>query len=160
MPSFDVVSEVDKHELTNAVDQAKRELGNRFDFKGVDASYELDGYTIKQSAPSVFQLNQMLDILRGRLSARGIDVRSLDVQSPDENVAGARQDIVVRQGIEQAQSKALIAALKAAKLKVQAQVAGDKLRVTGKKRDDLQAAIALLRETDVDIPLQFQNFRD
>lgn len=160
MPSFDVVSEVDKHELTNAVDQAKRELGNRFDFKGVDASYELDGYTIKQSAPSVFQLNQMLDILRGRLSARGIDVRSLDVQSPDENVAGARQNIIVRQGIEQAQSKALIAALKTAKLKVQAQVAGDKLRVTGKKRDDLQAAIALLRETDVDIPLQFQNFRD
>lgn len=160
MPSFDVVSEVDKHELTNAVDQAKRELGNRFDFKGVDASYELDGYTIQQSAPSVFQLNQMLDILRGRLSARGIDVRSLDVQSPDENVAGARQNIVVRQGIEQAQSKALMAALKAAKLKVQAQVAGDKLRVTGKKRDDLQAAIALLRETDVDIPLQFQNFRD
>lgn len=160
MPSFDVVSEVDKHELTNAVDQAKRELGNRFDFKGVDASYELDGYTITQSAPSVFQLNQMLDILRGRLAARGIDVRSLDAQTPDENVAGARQTIVVRQGIEQAQSKALISALKAAKLKVQAQITGDKLRVTGKKRDDLQAAIALLRETDVDIPLQFQNFRD
>lgn len=160
MPSFDVVSEVDKHELTNAVDQAKRELGTRFDFKGVDASYELDGYTITQSAPSVFQLNQMLDILRGRLAARGIDVRSLDAQTPDENVAGARQTIVVRQGIEQAQSKALITALKAAKLKVQAQITGDKLRVTGKKRDDLQAAIALLRETDVDIPLQFQNFRD
>lgn len=160
MPSFDVVSEVDKHELTNAVDQAKRELGNRFDFKGVDASYELEGYTITQSAPSVFQLNQMLDILRGRLAARGIDVRSLDVQKPDENVAGARQNIIVRQGIEQAQSKTLIAALKAAKLKVQAQIMGDKLRVTGKKRDDLQAAISLLREADVDIPLQFQNFRD
>lgn len=160
MPSFDVVSEVDKHELTNAVDQAKRELGNRFDFKGVDASYELDGYTITQSAPSVFQLNQMLDILRGRLAARGIDVRSLDAQTPDENVAGARQDVLVRQGIEQAQSKILIAALKAAKLKVQAQITGDKLRVTGKKRDDLQDAIALLRETDVEIPLQFQNFRD
>lgn len=160
MPSFDVVSEVDKHELTNAVDQAKRELGNRFDFKGVDATYELDDYTITQAAPSVFQLNQMLDILRGRLSARGIDVRSLDAQTPDENVAGARQKVIVRQGIEQAQSKALIAALKAAKLKVQAQITGDKLRVTGKKRDDLQEAIALLRETDVDIPLQFQNFRD
>lgn len=160
MPSFDVVSEVDKHELSNAVDQAKRELGNRFDFKGVDASYELDDYTINQSAPSVFQLNQMLDILRGRLSARGIDVRSLDVQAPDENLGGARQKIIVRQGIEQAQSKALIAALKAAKLKVQAQITGDKLRVTGKKRDDLQEAIALLRQTDVDLPLQFQNFRD
>lgn len=160
MPSFDVVSEVDKHELTNAIDQAKRELGTRFDFKGVDAAYELDGYTITQTAPSVFQLNQMLDILRGRLSARGIDVRSLDVQNPDENISGARQTIVVRQGIEQAQSKKLIAAMKASKLKVQAQITGDKLRVTGKKRDDLQAAIALLRETDVDIPLQFQNFRD
>lgn len=160
MPSFDVVSEVDKHELTNAVDQAKRELGNRFDFKGVDATYELDEYTINQSAPSVFQLNQMLDILRGRLAARGIDVRSLDVQAPDENLGGARQKVIVRQGIEQAQSKALIAALKTAKLKVQAQITGDKLRVTGKNRDDLQAAIALLRETDVDLPLQFQNFRD
>ena len=160
MPSFDVVSEVDKHELKNAVDQAKRELDKRFDFKGVDASFELDDYTITQSAPSVFQLKQMLDILRGRLSARGIDVRSLSVQDPDENVAGARQQIIVRQGIDQAQSKKLIAAIKAAKLKVQAQITGDKLRVTGKKRDDLQAAIALLRETDVDIPLQFQNFRD
>lgn len=160
MPSFDVVSEVDKHELTNAVDQARRELGNRFDFKGVDASYELEEYTITQAAPSVFQLNQMLDILRGRLSARGIDVRCLDVQKPDENLGGARQKIVVRQGIEQAQSKKLIAALKAEKLKVQAQIAGDKLRVTGKSRDDLQAAIALLRKTDVDLPLQFQNFRD
>lgn len=160
MPSFDVVSEVDKHELTNAVDQAKRELGNRFDFKGVDATYELDEYTINQSAPSVFQLNQMLDILRGRLSARGIDVRCLDVQKPDENLGGARQKIVVRQGIEQAQSKKLIAALKGAKLKVQAQITGDKLRVSGKSRDDLQEAIALLRKTDVELPLQFQNFRD
>lgn len=160
MPSFDVVSEVDKHELTNAVDQANRELGNRFDFKGVDASYELDDYTINQTAPSVFQLGQMLDILRGRLSARGIDIRSLDVQAPDENLAGARQKIIVRQGIEQAQSKTLITAIKAAKLKVQAQITGDKLRITGKKRDDLQEAIALLRETDVELPLQFQNFRD
>src|SRR5690625_4269555 len=112
MPSFDVVSEVDKHELKNAVDQAKRELDKRFDFKGVDASFELDDYTITQSAPSVFQLKQMLDILRGRLSARGIDVRSLSVQDPDENVAGARQQIIVRQGIDQAQSKKLIAAIK------------------------------------------------
>lgn len=160
MPSFDVVSEVDKHELTNAVDQAKRELGNRFDFKGVDADYELDEYTVNQTAPSVFQLSQMLDILRGRLSARGIDVRCLDVQSPDENLGGARQKIVVRQGIEQAQSKKLIAALKSAKLKVQAQITGDKLRVSGKNRDDLQEAIAVLKKTDIELPLQYQNFRD
>lgn len=160
MPSFDVVSEVDKHELTNAVDQARRELGNRFDFKGVDANYELDDFTVTQSAPSVFQLNQMLDILRGRMAARDIDVRCLDVQKPNENLGGARQQIVVRQGIEQAQSKQLIAAIKAAKLKVQAQITGDKLRVSGKNRDDLQAAIALLRKTEIDLPLQFQNFRD
>jgi uncharacterized protein YajQ (UPF0234 family) len=160
MPSFDVVSEVDKHELANAVDQASRELATRFDFKGTDARFELEGYVVTQSAPSVFQLNQMLDILRGRLSARSIDVRCLDVAEPLENVAGARRRVTVKQGIEQAVSKKLIAAIKGAKLKVEAQINGDKLRVTGKKRDDLQAAIALLRKTEVDLPLQFNNFRD
>ncbi|MBV6303690.1 YajQ family cyclic di-GMP-binding protein [Candidimonas humi] len=160
MPSFDVVSEVDKHELANAVDQASRELATRFDFKGTDARYELEGYVVTQSAPSVFQLNQMLDILRGRLSARNIDVRCLDIAEPQENVAGARRRITVKQGIEQAVSKKLIAAIKGAKLKVEAQINGDKLRVTGKKRDDLQAAMALLRKTEVDLPLQFNNFRD
>ncbi|HLR77870.1 MAG TPA: YajQ family cyclic di-GMP-binding protein [Burkholderiaceae bacterium] len=160
MPSFDVVSEVDKHELSNAVDQASRELGNRFDFKGVDAGFELEDFTINQWAPSAFQLGQMMDILRGRLSARGIDLRSLDAQTPVENLGGARQSIVVRQGIEQPQAKKLVAALKASKLKVQAQVMGNQLRVSGKKRDDLQSAMAILRETDVDLPLQFQNFRD
>lgn len=160
MPSFDVVSEVDKHELSNAVDQANRELDNRFDFKGTGAVFELEGFVVTQSAPSVFQLNQMLDILRGRLTARSIDVRCMDIGEPLENVAGARRKITVRQGIEQAQSKKLIAALKAAKLKVEAQINGDKLRVSGKKRDDLQAAMALLRKTDVDLPLQFNNFRD
>lgn len=160
MPSFDVVSEVDKHELANAVDQASRELATRFDFKGTDARYELEGYVVTQSAPSVFQLNQMLDILRGRLSARSIDVRCLDVAEPLENVSGARRRVTIKQGIEQAVSKKLIAAIKGAKLKVEAQINGDKLRVTGKKRDDLQAAIALLRKTEVDLPLQFNNFRD
>jgi uncharacterized protein YajQ (UPF0234 family) len=160
MPSFDVVSEVDKHELANAVDQASRELATRFDFKGTDARYELEGYVVTQSAPSVFQLNQMLDILRGRLSARNIDVRCLDIAEPQENVAGARRRITVKQGIEQAVSKKLIAAIKGAKLKVEAQINGDKLRVTGKKRDDLQAAMALLRKSEVDLPLQFNNFRD
>jgi len=160
MPSFDVVSEVDKHELVNAVDQANRELAKRFDFKGVDASFELNEYVITQTAPSVFQLNQMLDILRGRLAARDIDVRCMDVAEPSENVSGARRQITIRQGLEQAVSKKLIAALKGAKLKVEAQINGDKLRVSGKKRDDLQAAIALLRKSDVDLPLQFNNFRD
>ncbi|MGX5659767.1 YajQ family cyclic di-GMP-binding protein [Castellaniella ginsengisoli] len=160
MPSFDVVSEVDKHELTNAVDQANRELATRFDFKGTDASFELDGYVVTQVAPSAFQLKQMIDILRGRLSARGIDVRCMDVAEPLENLGGARQKITIRQGIEQAVAKKLIAAVKQAKIKVETQINGDKLRVSGKKRDDLQEVIALLRKTDVELPLQFQNFRD
>ncbi|MBJ7262321.1 MAG: YajQ family cyclic di-GMP-binding protein [Burkholderiaceae bacterium] len=160
MPTFDVVSEVDKHELSNAVDQANRELHNRFDFKGTDAQFELEGFVITQSAPSAFQLNQMLDILRGRLSARNIDVRCMDVEDVTSNLSGARQKITIKQGIEQAVSKKLIAALKAEKMKVEAQINGEKLRISGKKRDDLQAAIALLRKTDVELPLQFENFRD
>jgi len=160
MPSFDVVSEVDKHELTNAVYQANRELANRFDFKGTDAKFELEGYVVTQVAPSAFQLKQMIDILRGRLSARSIDVRCMDVADPLENLGGARQKITVKQGIEQAVSKKLIASIKEAKLKVETQITGDKLRITGKKRDDLQDAIALLKKADVPLPLQFNNFRD
>eukprot|EP01037_Dinobryon_pediforme_P000571 gene572-573_t len=130
MPSFDVVSEVDKHELTNAVDQANRELSTRFDFKGSDAKFELDEFVVTQVAGSAFQLKQMLDILRSRLSARGIDVRCLDVADPLENLGGARQKVTVKQGIEQPVSKKLIAAMKEAKLKVEHQITGEKLRVT------------------------------
>jgi len=160
MPSFDVVSEVDKHELSNAIDQANRELSTRFDFKGIDAKFELEGLVVTQTAPSVFQLNQMLDILRGRLTARSIDVRCVEVGDPLENLGGARRKVTIRQGIEQAVSKKLIAEMKSAKLKVEAQINGDKLRVSGKKRDDLQDAMALMRKSDVDLPLQFNNFRD
>ena len=160
MPSFDVVSEIDKHELSNAVDQASRELASRFDFKGSNASFELEDYVVTLVAPSEFQLKQMQDILRGKLSARGIDPRSTQPGDVLVNVAGARQKITLRQGIAQAEAKKLVAALKAAKLKVEAQINGAKLRVSGKKRDDLQDAIALLRKTDVDLPLQFNNFRD
>jgi len=160
MPSFDVISEVDKHELTNAVDQANRELTSRFDFKGTDAKFELDKFEITQHALSEFQLQQMLDILRARLISRKIDVRALDVAEPETNLAGARQKITVKQGIEQPVAKKLVAELKAAKLKVEAQINGDKLRVTGKKRDDLQLAMAVLRKADVELPLQFDNFRD
>jgi uncharacterized protein YajQ (UPF0234 family) len=160
MPSFDVISEVDKHELTNAVDQANRELTTRFDFKGQDASFALDEFVITQSAPSEFQLQQMLDILRARLIARKIDTRALDVGDPETNLGGSRQKITVKQGIEQPVAKKLVASLKAAKLKVEAQINGDKLRVTGKKRDDLQDAMAVLRKAEVEIPLQFDNFRD
>ncbi|MEO8777787.1 MAG: YajQ family cyclic di-GMP-binding protein [Rhodanobacter sp.] len=160
MPSFDVISEVDKHELTNAVDQANRELANRFDFKGQDASYTLDDFVITQAAPSEFQLEQMLDILRGRLVARKIDIRALDAGEPETNLGGSRQKVTVKQGIEQPVAKKLVAALKAAKLKVEAQINGDKLRVTGKKRDDLQQAMAVLLKTEVEVPLQFDNRRD
>lgn len=160
MPSFDIVSEVDKHELTNAVDQANRELGNRFDFKGTDARFELDDAVITQRAPSEFQLKQMLEILRQRLVARGIDVRCLDEADPEVNLAEARQKITVKQGIEQPMAKKIIATIKAAKLKVDTQIQGDKLRVNGKKRDDLQAAIALLRGAELELPLQYENFRD
>ena len=160
MPSFDVVSEVDKHELTNAIDTANRELDNRFDFKGQDAKFELDGFIVTQRAPSDFQLRQMLDILRARLIARGIDIRCLDAAEPEVNLGGARQKVTVKQGIEQKLAKKIVAALKEAKLKVEAQTNGDKLRVSGKKRDDLQEAMALLRKGDFEIPLQFDNFRD
>ena len=160
MPSFDIVSQVDKHELTNAVDQANRELINRFDFKGCDARFERSDYVVTQFAPSDFQLKQMLDILRGRLVARSIDIRCLDVADPEINLAGARQQVTIQQGIEQAFAKKIITAIKTAKLKVETQITGDKLRVSAKKRDDLQTAIALLRKTELELPLQFENFRD
>ena len=160
MPSFDVVSEVDTHELTNAIDQANRELGTRFDFRGVDAGYQLEESTISLHAPSEFQLQQMMDILRARLIARKIDARCLEAGDVLTNVAGARQQVKVKQGIERELAKQLQGALKDAKLKVDSQINGDKLRVTGKKRDDLQAAIALLRAGEYALPLQFENFRD
>lgn len=160
MPSFDVISEVDQHELTNAVDQANRELGTRFDFKGVDARFELEDQSINQSAPSEFQLKQMDDILRARLIARGIDVRCLEFGDVETNLAGARQKVTVKQGIEQKLAKKIVAAIKEAKLKVESQINGDKLRISGKKRDDLQSAMALLKAGSFEQPLQFDNFRD
>ena len=160
MPSFDIVSEVDTHELTNAVDQANRELSTRFDFKGVEAKFALEDKLVTQSAPSEFQLQQMTDILRARLIARKIDARCLDFGDIETNLAGARQKITVKQGIERELAKKLQGAIKDAKLKVEAQINGDKLRVTGKKRDDLQATMALLRAQEFERPLQFDNFRD
>jgi len=160
MPSFDVVSEVGKHELTNAVDQASRVLTNRFDFKGIDAKFQLDDVVIAMAAPSDFQLKQMLDILRARLTSRKIDVRCLDVAEPEINLATARQKVKVKQGIEQPVARKVVAAIKGAKLKVETQINGDRLRVTDTKNDDLQLAIALLRKTELDVSLQFDNFRD
>jgi len=160
MPSFDVVSEIDTHELTNAVDQASRELTQRFDFKGTDAVFELDERTVIMSAPADFQLKQMLEILKLRIAKRGIDVACLDVQAPVVNLATARQRVVLKHGIDPETGKKVSRLLKDSKLKVQAQIQGDKVRVTGKKRDDLQEAIAFLRKAQVDMPLQFNNFRD
>ena len=160
MPSFDIVSEVDHHELTNAVDQARRELTTRFDFRNVEASFESDENVVTMSAPSEFQLTQMLDILRARMIARSIDARCLDIGEAEINLARARQKVTVKQGIEQPLAKKIVAAIKAAKLKVEAQINGDKLCVSSKKRDDLQVAMALLRKGDFELPLQFDNFRD
>ncbi len=160
MPSFDAVSEVDKHELTNAVDQANRELKQRFDFKATAARFELNDNVITQFAPNEFQLGQMRDILHARLSARKIDLRCLQAADPEINVAEARQKLTITQGIEQPVAKQIMAAIKASKLRLEVQIQGEKLRVSGKKRNDLQAAIELLRKGDFKLPLQFENFRD
>ena len=160
MPSFDVVSEIDTHELTNAVDQAVRELTQRFDFKGTDATFELDETTVTMKAPADFQLKQMLEILKLRIAKRGIDVACLEVKDPVVNLATAKQAVVLRHGIDADTGRKVTRLLKDSKLKVQAQTQGDKVRVNGKKRDDLQEAIAFLRKAQFDVPLQFNNFRD
>ena len=160
MPSFDIVSEVDDHELTNAVDQANREVTTRFDLKGTSANFELEENVITLRADNEFQLNQMMDVLRGRLAARQIDVRAIDAGKVETNLAEARQKVTIKQGIEQPVAKKLIAKIKEAKLKVEAQINGEKVRITGKKRDDLQTAMALLKKSDLEVPLQFENFRD
>ena len=160
MPSFDTVSELKSHEVTNAVDQANRELGQRFDFKDTGAVFELEDFTVKMRAQVEFQLKQMLEILKLRLSKRGIDLGCLEVKDPVTNLAAAVQDVVLRQGIDQEVGKKLVRLIKDSKLKVQASLQGDKVRVTGKSKDDLQAAIQLLRGAKVEMPLQFNNFRD
>jgi len=161
MPSFDIVSELDKHEVTNAVDQANRELTTRFDFRGVDASFTEETDAVLMEAEAEFQLRQMLDILKSRLIARDIDVGCLEEEDAETGGVRVRQRIVLRQGIDQPLAKKIVKTLKDAKLKVQAQIQGDKVRVTGKKRDDLQQAIALLKgDESIELPLQFNNFRD
>jgi len=160
IPSFDVVSEIDRHELRNAVDQASRELAQRFDFKGVEAAFELLDTTVTMTAPAPFQLKQMLEILKLKLAKRGIDVGCLDLQPPTVNLARAVQDAVMKHGIDAETGRKVARLVKDSRLKVQAQIQGDKVRIIGKKRDDLQEAIALLRKAEMGIPLQFDNFRD
>ncbi len=160
MPSFDVVSEVDLQEVRNAVDQANREVGTRFDFKGVDAKFEQTDAGILMRAEQEFHLGQMLDILRQKLAKRKVDVGSMDVKDPESSLNAARQQILIKQGIDAVTAKKMVKAIKGSKLKVQAQIQGEQVRVTGKKRDDLQQVIAMLKKEDYDLPLQFSNFRD
>ncbi|MFL6604522.1 MAG: YajQ family cyclic di-GMP-binding protein [Steroidobacteraceae bacterium] len=160
MPSFDVVSELNAHELMNAVDQANRELSQRFDFKDTGAVYELVEHTVTMKAQVDFQLKQMLDILKLRLAKRGIDLAYLDVKDPQITLATAQQEVLFKQGIDQETGRKISRLIKDSKLKVTAALQGDKVRVTGKSRDDLQQAIQLLRGSKVETPLQFNNFRD
>ena len=161
MPSFDIVSEFDRHEAQNAVDQANREVQGRFDFRGVDAGFELSDESVALHAEVDFQLKQMLDILRNKLIARSIDPRIMDVQDAELSGVKARQTVALKQGLEQMEAKDIVKRIKDSKLKVQAQIQGDKVRVTGKKRDDLQSVMALLRgDEGPDLALQFDNFRD
>jgi len=160
MPSFDIVSEINTHELTNAVDQAVRELEQRFDFKGTGASFVLEETTVTMTAQADFQLKQMLDILKLRLAKRSIDIGCLEIKDPEITLASAKQQVILKHGIDADTGKKITRLVKDSKLKVQAQIQGDKVRVTGKKRDDLQDAIAMLRKADLGIPLQFDNFRD
>ncbi len=160
MPSFDVVSDFDAHEASNGVDQANREVNTRFDFKGSGSKYVLEEQVITLTTQSDFQLKQMLDILRQKLSKRGIDIACLDEQESEMTGSTARQQVILRRGIDADRARKLVKQIKAAKLKVQAAIQGDKLRISGKKRDDLQTVISMLKETDIGLPLQYENFRD
>ena len=160
MPSFDVVSEYNAHEAANAVDQANREVSTRFDFKGTNARFEHNAAVITLHAEADFQLKQMLDILRTKLTKRGVDIACLKIDQPDLAGKEAHQTVTLRQGLDADLSKKIVKLIKSEKLKVQASIQGEKVRVTGKKRDDLQQTIAQLRDADIDMPLQFENFRD
>jgi uncharacterized protein YajQ (UPF0234 family) len=160
MPSFDTVSEVDAHELSNAIDQTSREISTRFDFKGSNAKVSLEDPNIRIEAKSEFQLGQIYDILITKMSKRGIDVMCLERGKVEEANMCARQPVVLRQGIDKDSAKKLVKLIKDSKIKVQASIQGEKLRVTGKKRDDLQKVMALLKDAEVGLPLQFDNFRD
>lgn len=160
MPSFDIVSELNPHEVANALDQANREVSTRFDFKGTGAKFELKDLVITLSAPADFQLKQMMDILKLKLTKRGIDIVCMKVDEPVVTGQTAKQIATLRQGIDTELGKKLQRLIKDSKLKVQAAIQDKQVRVTGKSRDDLQEAIALVRGGKLDLPLQFTNFRD
>jgi len=160
MPSFDVVSEVDLHAFTNAVDQASRVIETRFDFKGVDAGFERKERTVTLHAEAEFQLQQMVDILRGALTKCKIDPRAVKEGEVQKSGKVVKQEVTMVHGLDTDTCRKLVKLVKDSKLKVQAAIQGEQVRVTGKKRDDLQDVIALLRGSELEVPLQFENFRD
>jgi len=161
MPAFDIVSEVDQHEITNAVDQTNRELANRFDFRGSDAKVEQASKVLTLFADSDFQLDQLQDILRLKLVKRKVEVSCLEIKDPVGQGKMRKQDVIIREGIDKDLSRKIVKLVKESKIKVQVAVQGESVRVTGKNRDDLQQVMALLRGNDsLEMPLQFNNFRD
>ena len=160
MPSFDVVSEIDQQELINAIDQANREISTRFDFKGTNSKVEINELVLTVISKSEFQVKQINDILKNKINKRGIDIRCLEYEEVIENNNEARQIIKVNKGIDKDKSKKIITIIKSSKLKLQAIIQGEQVRVSGKKRDDLQNAISELKNAKLDIPLQYINFRD
>ncbi|MFI3190081.1 YajQ family cyclic di-GMP-binding protein [Crenothrix sp. D3] len=160
MPSFDIISEFDMHEATNAVDQASKEVGTRFDFKGTDSKFELTDDKLIMISESTFQLQQMFAVICAKLSRRGIDIACMELGDAKGSGKLMRQEITLKQGIDSATAKKIVKLIKDKKLKVQAAIQGDKVRVTGKKRDDLQEVIQMLRDEKLEMPLQYDNFRD
>ena len=160
MPSFDVVSEIDQHELSNAIDQANREINNRFDFKGTDSKVETVDNNLTIISSSEFQVKQIQDILETKVTKRGIDIRCLEYGDIVENNNQARQIVNIKKGVDKELARKIVKMIKSSKLKTQAAIQGDQVRITGKKRDDLQATIAEIKAAKFDIPLQYINFRD
>ncbi len=160
MPSFDVVSEIDHHELKNALDQANREIGTRYDFKGSNSRIEQTGNDLSLEAESEFQIKQMVPILKEKMAKREIDVDCLEFADIVEMNKRARQQVSIQEGLDKDLARKMVKLIKDSKIKVQAAIQGDQLRINGKKRDDLQQVMQLLREAKLGIPLQFNNFRD
>ena len=160
MPSFDIKSEVDSHELTNAIDQSNRVIANRFDFKNANALYEIKENKLALSANEAFQLDQMIPILKENLAKRSIDLKALKFGERTTNNNKAFLDAEIIQGVSQEISKKIIRIVKDSKIKVQSSIQGERIRVSGKKRDQLQEIISLIKKQELEIPLQFVNFRD
>ncbi len=160
MPSFDIVSEIDQHELTNAIDQANREISNRFDFKGTNSRIDMVDNTLTIISPSEFQVKQIQDILETKITKRSIDIRCLEYGEILENNNEARQTVNIKKGVDKELARKIVKMIKSSKLKTQAAIQGDQVRITGKKRDDLQQTISELKEAKFDVPLQYINFRD